>query len=172
MPENRRKALKVLSGALGGTAALAVGGPVVRAVLDPVGKATVTGAGRFVAVAAFDALPDDGTPVSWPVVVEDPGDGWNRMPPSQIGSVWLERRGETVRAFSTICPHLGCAIDYEAARRTYVCPCHDSDFGKDGEVLTGPSPRGMDTLEVRLVEGQVEVRFETFALGIAEKRTV
>lgn len=169
MTASRRQALKVLSGAVGGGAALAVGGPLLRACLDPLGKTTVSGTGRFVAVATLDALPE-GTPVSFPVVAEAPGDGWNRMPPSQIGSVWLERRGDEVVAFSTICPHLGCGIDYEGARGRYVCPCHDSYFGPDGEVLTGPSPRGMDALEARVVAGRVEVRFETFVLGTREKK--
>jgi Rieske Fe-S protein len=91
------------------------------------------------------------------------------MPPSQIGSVWLERQGEEVLAFSTICPHLGCGIDWESGKKRYVCPCHDSYFAPDGSVLTGPSPRGMDRLEARIVEGQVEVKFEKFVLGTAEK---
>lgn len=170
MAEDRRSLLKVISGVLGGGAAVAVAAPVLRAVVDAAGRTTVSGAGSFVRVARLDALPEDGTPVGVPVIVEAPIDAWIRMPRTEIGSVWLERDGETVRALSTICPHLGCGIDWEAGARRFVCACHESYFEPSGEVTSGPSPRGMDPLEVRVVDGHVEVKFEKFVLGTPERK--
>ena len=169
MARDRRSVLKVVSTVLGGGAALAVGVPAVRVVLAPATKRTVTGVGGFVPVAAYDALPADGTPLAVPVVVDAPRDGWNVLPPTTVGSVFLRRDGAQVRALSTVCPHLGCGIDYDAAQRRFACPCHESSFALDGRVSAGPSPRAMDELETRVSAGRVEVRFEKFKVGISER---
>lgn len=169
MPKDRRTALKVISGAVGGAAALGVGAPIIRAVMDPSGKTTVSGSGEEVEVGAYDVLPEDGTPMSVPIVLERPSDGWNRMPPTQVGSVWLSRHEDGVRALSTICPHLGCGVDWDVASKRYLCPCHTTWFAPDGTLLEGPSPRGMDPLETKVVEGRVWVKYEKLLLGIAER---
>ena len=172
MPEDRRTLLKVLTGVLGGGAAAAVGLPALRAVVSPLGTVTVTGTGEFVPVAPADAVPADGTPINVPVIVEAPRDAWTRMPPTTVGAVFLRRAAGAVQAFSTVCPHLGCGIDFVADNGTFACPCHESSFGLDGQVAAGPSPRGMDTLETRIRDGQVEVKFEKFKLGTSSKVTV
>ena len=172
MSDNRRKLLKVLTGAVGGSAALAVGTPVLRALMTPVGRVTVTGTGEFVQVCTLEAVPEDGAPVQASVVIQSPIDGWNRMPPSEVGSVWLMKKDKKIVAFSTICPHLGCGIDYEGSAERFVCRCHDSYFSIDGSTQSGPSPRGMDSLETRIVDGMVEIKFEKFAMGVPEKRSV
>jgi menaquinol-cytochrome c reductase iron-sulfur subunit len=169
MAEDRRTLLKVLTGVVGGGAALAIAGPSLRAVLAPLELTTVSGSGEFVPVAAEDAIPADGTPVGVPVVLESPRDAWTRMPPTTVGAVFLARREGRVVALSTLCPHLGCGIDYHADARRFACPCHESFFELDGRVAAGPSPRGMDELETRVVDGKVEVRFQKFKTGVASK---
>lgn len=169
MAEDRRTVLKVLSGAVGVGAAGAVAGPVLRMLIDPVDKRTVSGSGEFVSVTELSSIPEDGAPLNVPVVIEAPKDAWTALPPTQVGAIFLSRSGETVRAFSTICPHLGCGIDYHAGERRFACPCHESYFGLDGEVASGPSPRGMDELETRVKDGRVEVKFMKFEIGKAEK---
>jgi cytochrome b6-f complex iron-sulfur subunit/menaquinol-cytochrome c reductase iron-sulfur subunit len=95
-------------------------------------------------------------------------DGWIRTPERRIGSVWLLRDDErSVRAYSAVCPHLGCSIDRENDR--FVCKCHDSHFTEQGAVLDGPAPRGMDPIETRVIDGWVEVKYRKFKLGIAER---
>ncbi len=37
------------------------------------------------------------------------------------------------------CPHLGCALKYNAAEHSWDCPCHGSRFGKDGELIDNPA---------------------------------
>jgi len=39
------------------------------------------------------------------------------------------------------CPHLGCALRFNSAERTWDCPCHGSRFGERGELLHGPAQR-------------------------------
>lgn len=37
------------------------------------------------------------------------------------------------------CPHLGCALRWNAAEHTWDCPCHGSRFAPDGTVLDNPA---------------------------------
>ena len=37
------------------------------------------------------------------------------------------------------CPHLGCALKYNRAERSWDCPCHGSRFDCDGKVLDNPA---------------------------------
>lgn len=37
------------------------------------------------------------------------------------------------------CPHMGCALKYNAQEHTWDCPCHGSRFSEDGRVLDGPA---------------------------------
>lgn len=169
MAEDRRALLKVLTGVFGGGAAAAIGLPALRAVTSPWGKVTVSGTGEFVSVGPLASVPEDGTPINVPVVIEAPRDAWTRLPATTVGAVFLRRLGGEVLAYSTVCPHLGCGIDYQSDKRAFACPCHESSFDLDGRVLAGPSPRAMDALETRVVDGRIEVKFEKFRLGTATK---
>jgi Rieske Fe-S protein len=62
------------------------------------------------------------------------------------------RRNGDIVALSPSCPHLGCGVSYRSEQGGFFCPCHDSAFSIDGEVLSGPSPRALDRFEVK-VEG-------------------
>ena len=37
------------------------------------------------------------------------------------------------------CPHLGCALKWNAQERSWDCPCHGSRFSEDGQLLDNPS---------------------------------
>ena len=37
------------------------------------------------------------------------------------------------------CPHLGCALKYNAAEHSWDCPCHGSRFTENGELLDNPA---------------------------------
>jgi hypothetical protein len=37
------------------------------------------------------------------------------------------------------CPHLGCALKWNPAERSWDCPCHGSRFDDAGRLLDGPA---------------------------------
>jgi Rieske Fe-S protein len=47
-----------------------------------------------------------------------------------------------VTAFSAVCTHLGCIVDYDPTLRHIICPCHDGHFNPaNGSVISGPPPQ-------------------------------
>jgi thiosulfate dehydrogenase [quinone] large subunit len=44
------------------------------------------------------------------------------------------------RAFSAVCTHAGCTVNYSASSQEFVCPCHGAQFdGTNGAVVRGPA---------------------------------
>jgi Rieske Fe-S protein len=37
------------------------------------------------------------------------------------------------------CPHLGCALKWNNAEKSWDCPCHGSRFSDDGKLLDNPA---------------------------------
>lgn len=42
-------------------------------------------------------------------------------------------------AIRNVCSHAGCQTGYNAAAKTYDCPCHGSRYNFDGTVMMGPA---------------------------------
>ncbi|MBN1589965.1 MAG: Rieske 2Fe-2S domain-containing protein [Pirellulales bacterium] len=132
-----------------------------------------TQAGRFYRVATLEALPDDDTPLKFPIIA-DRKDAWTLHKNVPIGSVFLRRVGpKQIKALSVICPHAGCFIGYDAAAGGFLCPCHTAHFDLDGrreDPEDSPSPRDMDTLDGVEIRGdEIWVKYEQFQMGIAKK---
>lgn len=41
-------------------------------------------------------------------------------------------------ALSSVCPHLGCQVFWEAANDRFFCPCHNGVFDATGKATAGP----------------------------------
>jgi menaquinol-cytochrome c reductase iron-sulfur subunit len=162
-----KKAAAVFLGVLSMVAPLAAG---LMVVLDPLRRKLEKNA--FILVTSLRSVPEDGLPRKFTVVASH-SDAWNRDPSVPIGAVYLRRTGPNgVQAFNVVCPHAGCFVDFVAARKMYICPCHNSTFGLNGSISDpkSPSPRGLDELEVQIRnDNEVWVKFENFLAG-HEKR--
>lgn len=158
------------AGALGACVAGVVAAPALSFLTHPLRTPTTSGSDAFIPVGKLAQFQG-----SLPVKVDlfsDKVDAWNRVVEVKVGSAWVLRQGEELRALSTVCPHLGCAIDYDAENGKFLCPCHDSFFSLEGAVETGPSPRGMDALEVQTEGELVAIRYQRFRQGTDRKEPV
>ena len=93
-------------------------------------------------------------------------DGWLTML-RELGAAWLVRTPGGIEALSAICPHLGCGV--ERYGTGYFCPCHDSKFDALGARKSGPAPRGLDRLSVRIVGGRVQVQPRAMGQAVEPK---
>jgi Rieske Fe-S protein len=81
-------------------------------------------------------------------------DGWKVV--SEKGTAWVVKNpDQSVAAFGSQCTHLGCAYHWEEGKNEFVCPCHNSLFSRDGKVLSGPAPRGLDRYETKIQGGKL-----------------
>jgi nitrite reductase/ring-hydroxylating ferredoxin subunit/uncharacterized membrane protein len=74
--------------------------------------------------------------------------------------VLLVRRGERIYAIAETCSHLGGPLSEGSLEELSVrCPWHGSCYSlEDGRVIEGPSVHAQPLLEVRVRNGQIEVR--------------
>lgn len=62
-----------------------------------------------------------------------------------------------IHAVNPACTHVKCAVAWNAAEKSWDCPCHGARYSVDGEVLTGPASKDLEKVELRtLVEGRSE----------------
>ena len=74
--------------------------------------------------------------------------------------VLLVRKGQRIHAIAETCAHLGAPLSEGKLEGTSVrCPWHGSRYSlEDGRVLEAPSVHAQPVLEVRIRDGQIEVR--------------
>lgn len=182
----RRSVLRVLSGVLLAALTAAAAVPSLIYLLDPVlgsrrGGRRRPGGGaepETLPVAPLSEVPDvsqGAAPLRATVTAAEQHDAWSRNESARLGSVWLSRglvAPDDVTCLSTICPHAGCGVDFDEARRLFVCPCHSSTFALDGTRREGPAPRDMDRLDVEVKDGVVRCRFQRFRPATERKEPV
>jgi thiosulfate dehydrogenase [quinone] large subunit len=63
----------------------------------------------------------------------------------------VQIRQGVFRAFSAVCPHAGCQVQFESQNDLFVCPCHGSIFnGSTGAVQQGPAATDLSTIPIAL----------------------
>jgi len=175
--ESKSPAQPERRGFLKGLSAIIIGGIVgivpflsgLAVLFDPLRRKSAAATG--IHVASLNAIPEDGTPRKFTVLASRT-DAWNKSPQTPIGAVYLRRTGpKTVQAFNVVCPHAGCFVEFQAAQKSYYCPCHRSAFASNGAIASAsPAKRGLDELEVEIRNGaEVWVKFQNFLAGKSEK---
>ena len=54
------------------------------------------------------------------------------------------------RAYLAVCPHLQCTVQYRADMKQIWCACHNGTFDLNGQVVSGPPPKGLEPFKVDL----------------------
>lgn len=170
-PEARRTFLKAVAGGIGGALAALAAVPSLVFLGHGLRHDPQAGSDQLVRVAA-PADVQGGRPLRVGVTA-DVRDGWSRLTSVKVGAAWLVRGpGEQIRAFSTVCPHLGCGVDWNAKAQIFECPWDGSTFDVNGNRLDGPARRGLDELEVIATDEDIRVRYQHFRLGTNRKEPV
>jgi len=64
--------------------------------------------------------------------------------------LFLIRKGNSFRAVSAICTHLGCTVLRNGGGDGFHCPCHGSQFNESAVVTSGPAPKPLPWFLVEL----------------------
>lgn len=67
------------------------------------------------------------------------------------GRFWFVRTPDGILALYNVCVHLGCLYNWQDAEDKFICPCHGSQYTRDGDYIAGPAPRSLDRFVVRVV---------------------
>lgn len=55
-----------------------------------------------------------------------------------------------LRAFSAVCTHLDCTVQFKADTSQLWCACHNGTYDLGGNVVSGPPPRPLERFAVNL----------------------
>ncbi len=72
--------------------------------------------------------------------------------------VCVEEGGEKkLYAYSAICTHLECIVEYQPETRTIFCPCHNGRFDLQGHNIGGPPPRPLEKFAVQVSGDSIKI---------------
>jgi Rieske Fe-S protein len=54
------------------------------------------------------------------------------------------------RAFTAVCTHLGCTVQYRSDLHEIWCPCHNGKYNLQGRNVSGPPPRPLAQYQVHI----------------------
>jgi Rieske Fe-S protein len=61
------------------------------------------------------------------------------------------------RAFSAVCTHLQCTVQYRSDLEQIWCPCHNGHFDLSGKNVSGPPPAPLEPYDVNVKGDDVVV---------------
>lgn len=144
-PQSREIGRRRLLQSLLGFSIVATLGGVLTPIIGylwPPSRALGTGSGR-VQVGTLDDFPA----------------GQGKVVPVNDKPVIVVNTAEgELRAFSAICTHLSCIVEWDQNRQFILCPCHDGRFNPlNGAVISGPPPAPLAQLELTVENDAVYV---------------
>jgi len=61
-------------------------------------------------------------------------------------------------AFSAVCTHLGCTVEFDPKKAQITCACHGGVYNADtGANISGPPPKPLTPFRVAIVEGKAVI---------------
>lgn len=139
----RRGFLKLTLGAVGTCYAAAIGYPVYRYLSSPAEAAAAMAAVKEVSLKDADRLPA-GTALMF-----------------KFGSrpaMLIHHADDKWVALDAVCTHLGCTVQFDAAKNLVTCACHGGTYDPlTGRNVGGPPPRPLRSYVVKVESGNVLV---------------
>jgi len=166
--ESRRSFLAALLGIGSVFVAALLSVPLIRFALFPLIRRTTELKGS--PVGELSEFASSTEPVMRTIRIEQV-DGWRKAVSEKAVYVTRDGQGQ-VRVLTSICPHLGCTVPWNKEKKEFTCPCHGAAFAPDGSRISGPSLRGMDTLQASVENGQLLVQFQYFRQLVSDKEVI
>jgi menaquinol-cytochrome c reductase iron-sulfur subunit len=166
--ENRRSFLAALLGVGSVFVAALLSVPLIRFALFPLIRRTTELKGS--PVGELSEFTSSTEPVMRTIQIEQV-DGWRKAVSEKAVYVTKDSQGQ-LRVLTSICPHLGCTVPWNKEKKEFICPCHGATFAPDGSRVSGPSLRGMDTLDTSVENGQLLVQFQYFRQLVSDKEVI
>lgn len=101
------------------------------------------------------ASPTKAAPTALAAVSDVPPDAPLDVSAPAGAPTFLVRSGGSIRALSGVCTHAGCVVAWHQDQQHFVCPCHSGTYTVQGAVVSGPPPRPLDRLQIRIKNGHV-----------------
>lgn len=97
----------------------------------------------------------EGNPISFEYPDADSPAVLVALPEAAHGGIGPENR---IVAFSILCTHKGCPVNFLPERRMFVCPCHWSSFdpAKGGQMVIGQGSEPLPQIRLRIENGVVQ----------------
>jgi menaquinol-cytochrome c reductase iron-sulfur subunit len=166
--ENRRSFLSALLGVGSVFVGALLSVPLIRFALFPLLRRTTELKSSSVGeLREFSSLTE---PVMRTIQMEQV-DGWRKTISEKAVYITKDKQGQLL-VLTSVCPHLGCTVPWNKEKNQFICPCHGAAFTPDGSRISGPSQRGMDTLETSVQDGQLRVRFQYFRQLVSNKEVI
>jgi Rieske Fe-S protein len=136
-PVGRRDLLSWLLGTWAAGVMAAVVYPVLRFLSPPdipESTAVTVNAGK-----ASDLLPNSGRVV----------------PFGSEPAIVLRTPAGEVRAFTAVCTHLSCTVQYRADLQQIWCACHNGHYDLNGRNVSGPPPKPLQAYDVNVKDDEI-----------------
>ena len=106
----------------------------------------------------------------WPVTKKGPGTDRKIVEGAEDFAPWesrteilngkpviVVRAGDRFVAYSAVCTHLGCIVNWDSQRKAFLCPCHAATFDENGKVVDGPPPAPLKEYKVSEAGGKIYI---------------
>jgi glycine/D-amino acid oxidase-like deaminating enzyme/nitrite reductase/ring-hydroxylating ferredoxin subunit len=90
-----------------------------------------------------------------------PGEGQVVKYKGETIALYKDEAG-TLHAVNPTCTHAKCSVEWNGTEKSWDCPCHGSRFSCDGEMLTAPADKNLETISLRTLQTEVK---ETSGIG-------
>jgi len=151
---SRREFVTLTTAAVGTLIGVVIGLPAIAYLLDPALKKV--SADTWIPVGKLDSFPI-GVP-TLATFTRSKTNGWEKST-SSYGVYVLRKSQNEVVVYSNVCTHLSCHVNWNADQQQYICPCHDGRFSLNGQVVSGPPPRPLDTYATKVEADTLSIHF-------------
>ncbi len=62
-----------------------------------------------------------------------------------------------LKAFSAVCTHLSCTVQYDPEVSIILCPCHNGKYDLNGQVISGPPPKPLEPFAANVQGDEIVV---------------